>query len=1512
MKLLKKSAKPSGQSGNKKGVALVTVLAVMSLSTILVLTFFSLAQSEHRASATYSHGLQAQQVGEQAINMVIAQIRKASNSTTSAWASQPGAIRTWSSNGDFETGYKLYSDEAMEVTDEALLVQEDFTEAANWSDQPEVYVDLNEPVVRGTKVYFPIVDPYSREIPVWPREIGNQKQGIEGFDYNTGKGGNSNSRLLALETKNGTPASELAKVVSDQTQREVLPMPVKWIYQLKDGTLGHLPPSGALDAPKQFTRLSGKGIPSDENRIVARFAFWADDETSKLNVNTAAGGLAWDIPKAGGDLDMAMGKFQPAQHEWQRYPGHPATTHLIPVLAPGVIDIVNDRDAMEMIFELVPRVVGGGSESGTVKIDPRDVDKRLGLIADKNPLFPSVDEFMLRPDREPAIFPDSKGGILPENEIQEHLERSKFFLTVTSRSPETTIFNTPRVTMWPIYNAARSTSSSSEYQTKLTNFDRLIHFCSTLGGEVSAGSGSSDRIDYIFRRENADSPTFDYTGIQRNQDLYKYLDGLMSENVPGYGDSFQSKYGKHQSRQILTQIFDYIRCTNLHDDSLFGEDWESAMTAVNDNKHITYTNGRRDRRNKLVVGEDRMHKSHGQVTPISIDLGSTPTKGFGRFFTLLDAEIVAINCGQANGETVGGVGANPRYPGITKYGGGWHDEPINEPAWSNIPPLNARVNVQYNSLDEAAKTAERTNWPTWLTMAYNANPADPLIAGSAPGKGGVFDPAVWNWQLGWVAGGYDNSKMGDRGPVNSDQMRLKEGETLIQAGLFFHLFTPSLGWIPINPDMSIEVKVLSGITFKSKAGATSLERTDYTWHTNGRQIGWGDRHYGGTKPLSYQLGGARPHTGAQNVSYGGRWTPIDPGYDGQQPYNQYDLITKPFVIEGLELSMTGGDVQFIFKDANVGDNQDSAPQDSAADVIQDITVRFDDFTVAAPILPQGRAGYFNEFNRIQRYPTSPLGMWSLTRHGTNPETVGGEVSNDRSSARRGRIYRINSHEGAGRIIWGQDVVQSVSVNHGDARIAAARAKIEAGEDIFGPHWMYGKSRMAHSMGLSTGGTYSGYQFKQDRQLVQDVNYRGKNPIMITGAESGYKTSDVMNYGDFDNGPGLTVDGPYINKPDEGNLHSLFNQTDPDASAGQFEMRRDYGDFPYFVRDWIHEPASPAYFSPNRIINGPGMFGSLPTGTIENRPWQTLLFRPNIESTAHGYKTHPGDVSPPDHLIMDLFWMPIVEPYAISEPLSTAGKVNLNYQMLPFRHIERSTALRGVFKSEFMLCVPTRGSGTSSRSRYVRDYKHNSGRGQGYHWRDKPYGGNLQGLRLRTVILEDQTLAQFQRKFETDLEIFKTGSEVTTMHLVPQQVAERQGSTSRRAQINTYTPDESNGVIADMDSGKYWAEHAVVGDNSRERPYGNIYNRVTTKSNSYKVHFRAQVLTQSRRADDDYSSWDPKIDSVVGEYRGATIVERYVESNDRQIPDYAIADPTQLPSLGEYYKFRVVNPTRFAP
>ena len=42
--------------------------------------------------------------------------------------------------------------------------------------------------------------------------------------------------------------------------------------------------------------------------------------------------------------------------------------------------------------------------------------------------------------------------------------------------------------------------------------------------------------------------------------------------------------------------------------------------------------------------------------------------------------------------------------------------------------------------------------------------------------------------------------------------------------------------------------------------------------------------------------------------------------------------------------------------------------------------------------------------------------------------------------------------------------------------------------------------------------------------------------------------------------------------------------------------------------------------------------------------------------------------------MDLFWMPEVEPYAISDCFSTAGKINMNYQIVPFTYITRNTAL----------------------------------------------------------------------------------------------------------------------------------------------------------------------------------------------------------------------------------------------
>ena len=146
MKIAKKLSLSRALRTNRKGVALVTVLTVMSLTTILVLTFFTLASSEHRASKTYSYGLQSQQVAEQAVNMVIAQIREATTvsenpSNLKVWSSQPGAIRTWNQNGSFDRIFKLYSDDIMK-TDDQLEVRGDFADIATWADRPDHFVDL--------------------------------------------------------------------------------------------------------------------------------------------------------------------------------------------------------------------------------------------------------------------------------------------------------------------------------------------------------------------------------------------------------------------------------------------------------------------------------------------------------------------------------------------------------------------------------------------------------------------------------------------------------------------------------------------------------------------------------------------------------------------------------------------------------------------------------------------------------------------------------------------------------------------------------------------------------------------------------------------------------------------------------------------------------------------------------------------------------------------------------------------------------------------------------------------------------------------------------------------------------------------------------------------------------------------------------------------------------------------------------------------------------------------------
>jgi hypothetical protein len=64
------------------------------------------------------------------------------------------------------------------------------------------------------------------------------------------------------------------------------------------------------------------------------------------------------------------------------------------------------------------------------------------------------------------------------------------------------------------------------------------------------------------------------------------------------------------------------------------------------------------------------------------------------------------------------------------------------------------------------------------------------------------------------------------------------------------------------------------------------------------------------------------------------------------------------------------------------------------------------------------------------------------------------------------------------------------------------------------------------------------------------------------------------------------------------------------------------------------------------------------------------------------------------------------------------------------------------------------------------------------------------------------------------------------------------------------------------------------------------------------------------------TWTEGKDVIVGESRGSTIIERYIDPSDPSIPDYApgsTTDPTQItPALGSLYRWRILTTKQFTP
>ncbi|HRJ73587.1 MAG TPA: Verru_Chthon cassette protein A, partial [Terrimicrobiaceae bacterium] len=439
----------------------------------------------------------------------------------------------------------------------------------------------------------------------------------------------------------------------------------------------------------------------------------------------------------------------------------------------------------------------------------------------------------------------------------------------------------------------------------------------------------------------------------------------------------------------------------------------------------------------------------------------------------------------------------------------------------------------------------------------------------------------------------------------------------------------------------------------------------------------------------------------------------------------------------------------------------------------------------------------------------------------------------------------------------EDVVRSLVPRDGDMRVIAYLQDVP--EQFFRPHPNFSTSQhFAHSVRFrkndggwvgnpadlsdgTTNGRFVGLPYHRA--------FLGATRIETTEPDIPPDITDLVGRGwegDWSNGIGDFPDGAYLHKPDEG-------MTKSDFTAPNY----------YDTSTW--SPAA-GFFSPTQAMPSAMVFGTIPTAVrrtyeayrsnnfSQGRPWRTLLFCPNpdFEISGSSGSRHYGASDPPDYLLADLFNMPVAEPYAISEPLSTAGRINMNYQILPFTGIKRTTGLYALFSGQRVSAIPN--SLSQNANRVTPSQNDNT--------------------RIHHEIDVEQTLRQFEDRFAAG-SLFRSAAEICSIFYIPA------GQTLA-------------GIRA------WWADKRMTGDNLRERPYMTSYPLLTTRSNTYTVHIRAQSLV-------------PGTTKATGEYRGSATLERYVDPADERIGSAAAGgvDP-DTQSLEPLYRFRVIDTKRFAP
>lgn len=1227
-----------------RGAALIIALAIMVLVLALVVGILSRVSTERSAAGGYASSVGARLLADTAVQLVQAQIDAGtSGGTATAWVSQPGLIRTFDASGTPARSYKLYSSSLMQTAG-ALDPAGEAAALARWFDNPAVFTDLNLPAdtnFDGAPDTWPILDP----------SAAGQ---VEGFSITNAPVG----RYLGLQ--------------------HAAPMPVRWLYVLQDGQVVAPVGSGST--------VSVNGA-STANPIVGRIAFWTDDETAKVNVNTASEGAYWDTPKFNNVVDQNLGIFQPVKNEFQGYPGHPAGVSLSAVF-PGLVGGAQ-ASASDAFYGVTPRIAAGGS----LNLTRAATEDLAPVTLDQDRLFANAEELIFENNR-----------LARTHLTKADLERTKFFLTAVSRAPEVNLFNLPKIVSWPLHANA---------ETHRSAFDRLIAFCGTLNGEP-----------YYFQRRNKNSLTEDFYGIPRNRTLYRYLQDLTERPVPGFGGSLASRWGADRD-QILTEVFDYIRCTNLND--------------------LNFS----DTAKQFAPGTGARAVGQGEVVPIVIE----DTRGFGRYVTISELGLWFI------------CTADPKV------------------TLSNDPATNR-------------------------TLAAGTPLTQDAVAGTR--------------------------------------------ELRIEAALMLDPFTPMHGSVPIHPDVEVLIEGLENWTVQGNrdTGACSLGfpalarqiDEDAGVFRFGTHAGWvnSQPNTGGYMGTNWLL-----HQRQVRARNGGR-LPRDGRFDGSVDASGVRNQQNPFVGEPVTITVGNAAETMTIQGPPV---TVSIRNRVTGEVMQTLRIELPDTVAPAPKLSMTVSG------------TTITGGEGLTFQQSGAG-AGNKPDSGRFTSAGPAVDR--NHD----VIYAMVAAKRASNETLDPRFLAMNGQV--GENFFSVHPRAdGVNRFAHTIISNPISGFGGYTLSNGNTgTLADLGPGKFHPFNYQPCPKvPFPAPSAMATGDWDNGVGPLPDGGFLNQPDQGNL---AKRSTTSASFGYLT--------PYFSVHNDISAFSATFTSPARVMPSPGMFGSLPTGVKRDQPWQTLLFRRQPGHPA--YPAAPGGfIDNPEYLLLDLFWMPVVEPYAISEPLSTAGKINMNTQIIPFTYIRRETGLFAVLKNEKVIAVPS----TDLNGVYKNSTSNQSGFSASANYR-------------RTVNIP-ATLSQFTQRFDnsdqTGLYAFRTAAEIADLHIIPDEAA---ADTSSRASL-------------DASMTAYWASRALTGDNSRERITTTLYPRLTTKSNTFTVHYRAQSL--KKQPGSDAGVWEDGRDQVTGDYRGATTLERYVDPGDPDIPDYA-SNPDATPALETLYRWRQRAHRPFAP